>query len=334
MLEGLRLEEVREALRLLGVDVPTGRGESEHTRAGGKGSRTTALRALRDAFAQFGFVRHHLEQAPPVARAAFLRLLHDGSASVEELLGRGWWGRGMLPAPLDWLQRRAFVTVDDAGRVVVVREARDGYLATNQRPAAAQPEPGQQSIAALFDASDEPVAAQAAAGPAPSAARLAVEPAGAVVVCDDLDVLHRAIALERAGLRLIAPTVAVSPRSPAVVVRALREAGLPLIEDLQVAASSSQPALPGRVEQAVGPRAIRTLLDRAVKEQRQVRLDYFASSRGGVATDRVVDPWTFVDDLLTGWCHLRTAERTFAVDRIGRARLLPSVIIHYPPSET
>lgn len=311
MLEGLRLEEVREALRLLGVDVPTGRGEGERQVAGGRGSRTTALRALRDAFAQFGFVRHQLEQAPPVARAAFLRLLHDGSASVEELLGRGWWGRGMLPTPLDWLQRRALVTVDDAGRVVVVREARDGYLAAGRDAAGA----------------DVP------APTAPSAARLAVEPAGAVVVCDDLDVLHRAIALERAGLRLIAPTVAVSPRSPAVVVRALREAGLPLIEDLQVAANSSQPALPGRVEQAVGPRAIRTLLDRAVTEQRQVRLDYFASSRGGVATDRVVDPWTFVDDLLTGWCHLRTAERTFAVDRIGRARLLPSAITHHPPSE-
>jgi hypothetical protein len=295
MLERLRLEEVREALRLLGVDAPVG--------------RTTALRALRDAFAQFGFVRHQLEQAPPVARAAFLRLVHDGSTSVEDLLGRGWWGRGMLPEPLDWLQRRALVAVDDAGRVVAVRDARDGYLATGGGATSDDP-PGHGSVA-----------------------RLTVEPAGAVVVCDDLDVLHRAVALERAELRLIAPTVAVSPRSPAVVVRALREAGLPLIEDLQVAASSSQPALPDQIEQAVGPHAIRSLLDRAVDEQRQVRLDYFASSRGGVATDRVVDPWTFVDDLLTGWCHLRTAERTFAVDRIGRARLLPSTITHHPQPE-
>jgi uncharacterized protein YidB (DUF937 family) len=296
VLEDLRLEEVREALRLLGVDAPAG--------------RMTALRALRDAFAQFGFVRHQLEQAPPVARAAFLRLLHDGSTSVEDLLGRGWWGRGMLPEPLDWLQRRALVTVDDAGRVVATREARDGYLAKGGG-----------------DATPEEPSAPG------SVARLTVEPAGAVVVCDDLDVLHRAVALERAQLRLIAPTVAVSSRSPAMVVRALREAGLPLIEDLQVAASSSQPALPDQIEQAVGPQAIRSLLDRAVDEQRQVRLDYFASSRGGVATDRVVDPWTFVDDLLTGWCHLRTAERTFAVDRIGRARLLPSTITHHPQPE-
>jgi hypothetical protein len=293
VLEGLRLDEVREALRLLGVDAAAG--------------RTTALRALRDAFGQFGFVRHQLELAPPVARAAFLRLVHDGALPVEDLLGRGWWGRGQLPEPLDWLQRRALVAVDDAGRVVIVREARDGYLAAGGMTATAEKRP-----------------------PAAAVSRLTVEPAGAVVVCDDIDVLHRAVALERAALRLIAPTVAVSSRSPAMVVRALREAGLPLIEDLQVAASRSQPALPDRVEQAVGPQAIRALLDRAVGEQRQVRLDYFASSRGGVATDRVVDPWTFVDDLLTGWCHLRTAERTFAVDRIGRARLLPSAITHHP----
>lgn len=292
MLEHLRLDEIREALRLLGVDAPSG--------------RSTALRTLRDAFGQFGFVRHQLEQAPPVARSAFLRLLHDGALPVEDLLGRGWWGRGMLPAPLDWLQRRALITVDDAGRVVALQEAREAYLAAGGAVA-------------------EPAAARASGG-----ARLAVEPAGAVVVCDDIDVLHQAVALERAELRLIAPTVAVSPRSPAAVVRALREAALPLIEDLQVAASPSQPALPGRVEQAVGPHAIRTLLDRAVNEQRQVRLDYFASSRGGVATDRVVDPWRFVDDLLTGWCHLRTAERTFALDRIGRARLLPSALDHHP----
>lgn len=288
MLDRLRLEETREALRLLGVEAPTG--------------RTTALRALRETLAQFGFVRQQLEQAPPVARSAFLRLLHEGPLSVEQLLGRGWWARGTLPAPLDWLQRRAFVMVDDAGRVVAVREARDGYLAgAHDR---------------RDDADDEPL----------TAAHLSVEPAGAVVICEDADLLHRAVALAAGRLQLVAPTVAVSAGSPATVVRALREANLPLVEDLQVAASSSQPALPDRVEQAVGPQAIRALLMRAVAEERQVRLDYYASSRGGVATDRVVDPWRFVDDLLTGWCHLRTAERTFALDRIGRARMLPATI--------
>lgn len=297
MLDRLALDDVREALALLGIDAPSG--------------RTTALRALRDAFAQFGFVRHQLEQAPAPARAAFLRLLHEGPLAVEQLLGRGWWARGLLPSPLDWLQRRALVLVDDAGRVVAVDEAREGYLAGGRHPVA-------------------PAASPAVDVPG---ARLSVESAGAVVICQDADLLHRAVTLPSAKLRLVAPTVAVSPATPAGVVRALREANLPLVEDLQVAASSTQPALPDRVEQAVGPQAIRTLLERAVREERQVRLDYYASSRGGAATDRVIDPWRFVDDLLTGWCHLRTAERTFAVDRIGRARLLPETIGHRPAAD-
>lgn len=298
MLDRLALEDVREALSLLGIDPPSG--------------RTTALRELRDAFAGFGFVRQHLEQAPAPARAAFLRLLHEGPLAVEQLLGRGWWARGLLPAPLDWLQRRAFVLVDGAGRVVAVDEARQGYLGGGH----------ERSTAAV----------ERAASGTPTA-RLGVEPAGAVVICQDAELLHRAVTLTSAELRLVAPTVAVSPATPASVVRALREANLPLTEDLQVAASSRQPALPDRVEQAVGPQAIRTLLDRAVREERQVRLDYYASSRGGAATDRVVDPWRFVDDLLTGWCHLRTAERTFALDRIGRARLLPAAISHQHPAD-
>lgn len=291
LLDRLPLDDVREALGLLGVDAPSG--------------RTSALRTLRETLTRLGLVRQHLEQAPPVARGAFLRLLHEGPLSVEHLLGRGWWARGLLPSPLDWLQRRAFVAVDDTGRVAAVREAREGYLSTARLP--------------LDDMASEPSQATA---------QLSVEPAGAVVVCEDVDLLHRAVALT-SGLQLIAPTVAVSAASPATVVRALREANLPLIEDLQVAANASQPALPDRVEQAVGPQAIRALLARAVDEGRQVRLDYYASSRGGVATDRVVDPWRFVDDLLTGWCHLRTAERTFALDRIGRARMLPSSITHH-----
>jgi hypothetical protein len=295
VLDRLRPDEVREALALLGVAAPAG--------------RPLALRELRAALGRFGFVRHLLDQAPVGARAAFVRLVHDGPLPVEQLLGRGWWGRGLLPEPLDWLQRRALVAVDDAGRVVAVTEARDAYLA----------EAGTRA----------PPASDHTAG----SERLTVESAGAVVLCEDTGLLHRAVAHEAAQLRLVAPTVAVSARSPAAVVRALRQAALPLVEDLQVSASASQPALPDRVEQAVGPRAIRALLARAVTEERQVRLDYYASSRGGVATDRVVDPWTFADDLLTGWCHLRTAERTFAIDRIGRARLLPSAVRHRPGTD-
>ncbi|HEY8340124.1 MAG TPA: WYL domain-containing protein, partial [Egibacteraceae bacterium] len=129
--------------------------------------------------------------------------------------------------------------------------------------------------------------------------------------------------------RAVAPTVAVSSRSPGAVAAALRRAGVRLDDDTAVAATVDRP-LPGTAEDAVGPRAIRELLQRAVSEQRQVRLRYFASSRGGAATERVVDPWSFRDDLLRGWCHLREGERTFAVDRIGHARLLATPVEHRP----
>ena len=113
-----------------------------------------------------------------------------------------------------------------------------------------------------------------------------------------------------------------------------RRDGEPRDPDLHtpVAAATADPALPlpGVEEQAVGPRAIRRLLQRALEEGRQVRLEYYASSRGGQATERVVDPWTFDDDLLRGWCHLRADQRAFAVDRIGRARLLTTARVEEP----
>jgi hypothetical protein len=280
-------EVVREALRLLGdPDPPAHRG--------------AAQRALRARLAGYGTVRSALERAPEAAREAFARLAHDGPAPVEELLGRGWWGRGMLPPPLDWLQRRALVGIGDDGLVHATAEAREGYL---------------ELTLALPEADGEDVAQG-----------VRVEPAGSVVVAPTPGLLDRAVGTSAAALRAVSPTVAVSPRSPGVVSAALRAAGVRLDGDALVEASASSPALPGTSEQAVGPRAVRALLERAVAEGRQVRLQYYASSRGGAATDRVVDPWAFADDLLRGYCHLRAGERTFAVDRVGKALLLPSPI--------
>ncbi|MDP8978415.1 MAG: WYL domain-containing protein, partial [Actinomycetota bacterium] len=104
-----------------------------------------------------------------------------------------------------------------------------------------------------------------------------------------------------------------------------------LREHAVVPAAADAPALPGVAEDAVGPRAVRSLVRRGLEDGRQLRLWYFASSRGGAATDRVVDPWAFDGDLLRGYCHLRTGERTFAVDRIGHARLLPDPVDHPGP---
>ncbi len=151
-----------------------------------------------------------------------------------------------------------------------------------------------------------------------------------MVVVGAPEALHRVLTAPGAGLRGVAPTVAVSDKGPAAVSAALRAAGVDLAAEA-VAAEVGAPALPLVAEEAVGPRAVRALLERAVEDGRQVRLRYFASSRGGAATDRVVDPWSFRDDLLRGWCHLRVDERTFALDRIGLAHLLPSPVDHPAP---
>lgn len=292
--DALRHQEVREALRLLGGgEAPIHRG--------------AALRQLRELLTAPGAVRSALDHAPEGAEAAFARLAQEGPAPVDDLLGRGWWGHGTLPPPLDWLQVRGLVMVGEDGLVHAVAEACEGFAKLTL---------------------DLPVA-QDTAGTSPGPLR--VEEARSVVIGLTPAALDRALAVPTAGLRAIAPTVAVSHRSPAVVAAALRGAGVALAEDAVVAAQPGEPALPTATEEAVGPRPVRALLERALAESRQVRLEYFASSRGGAATDRVVDPWSFRDDLLRGYCHLRSSERTFAVDRIGRARLLPSPIEHPAP---
>lgn len=281
----LGLDRIREALRLLGAAHPP-----DH--------RAAAQRCLRELLRGQGTVRSALEQAPDGARAAFVQLAEDGATSVEQLLGRGWWGHGSLPPPLDWLQHRALVHVSDSGLVSAVDEAREGFsdLTLPLEPVPQEPKP------------------------------LRVEAAGCVVIAPQPGLLDRALTVAEAGLRTLAPTVAVSLRPPEAVNAALRSAGVRLAEDETVAVAPGEPALPGTAEDAVGPRAIRALLERGVEERRQVRLEYYASSRGGAATERTVDPWDFRDDLLRGYCHLRQGERSFALDRIGHARLLPSAV--------
>lgn len=290
--------QVRQALYALDIEPPT--------------QRAAGVRALREAFAAYGTVKGLVDDAPDEARAAFVDLAHHGPRSVEDLLGRGWWGHGTLPPPLDWLQQRGLVAAGDDGLVHAVAEARAAF-AEQALPLPDAPETNAPEEAT----SDEGVR---------------IEEAGCVLVASQPAALDRALTVTDAELRAVAPTVAVSPKPAAAVGTALRAAGVRLTDDTLVAANPGEPALPDAAEEAVGPRAVRTLLGRAVAEKRQVWLHYFASSRGGAATERVVDPWAFAEDLLRGHCHLRRGERTFAVDRIGRARLLPSGLDHPAPT--
>lgn len=285
--DDLGAEDVRDAMRLLGLDD----GGAVHA----------SRRSLRDHLTAPGMVAELIDRAPAGAPEAFRTVAVDGAASVEDLLHRGWAGVGRLPEPLDWLQRRALVIVGGEGLVHATDEARHGWATlTFDLP---EPTPVDETP-------------------------LMIEEARTVVVAPSQAALDRACAVPGAALRAVAATVAVSERPPAVVQAALESAGAAVSAAHGVRVAEGEMTLLGAEEEAVGPRAIRGLLQRALEEERQVRIEYFASSRGGQATERVVDPWVFSDDLLRGYCHLREDERAFALDRIGRARLLGTHVAH------
>lgn len=286
---------VGEALALLGVrDAPA--------------HRAAAARRLRDVLGDHRTVRDLLEEASAAGRDAFVRLATSGPARVEDLADRGWPGRGTLPAPLDWLQRRALVAVGGDGRVHAVDEARRAYAAPT------------------LDL--EEAAPAAAAEPAPTPEAI-VHPARSVVVAA-ADTIDRLCGDDDLGLEAISDTVAIGDADADVVRSALRRAGVRLLGEEAVVVDARAPTLPTAPERAVGPKQVRSLLDRAVEQRRQVWLRYHTSSRGGATTERVVDPWSLAEDLLVGWCHLRRDERTFAVGRIGEAVLLADEIAHGP----
>ncbi len=96
-------------------------------------------------------------------------------------------------------------------------------------------------------------------------------------------------------------------------------------------------AAQGRADPRVDPGAdpvvddgsrFRPLLDRAVADQRQVRLTYYVPSRDE-RSDRVVDPRGVVrahaHDYLDAYCHSAEAPRLFRLDRIFDAELLEHV---------
>ncbi|MGN6252086.1 MAG: helix-turn-helix transcriptional regulator [Marmoricola sp.] len=71
----------------------------------------------------------------------------------------------------------------------------------------------------------------------------------------------------------------------------------------------------------------REALERAVAEDRQVRLTYFVPSRDET-TERVVDPLVVQDQdgqtYLDAWCHLVDGRRLFRLDRVDEVEVLES----------
>ncbi|MEX0427073.1 helix-turn-helix transcriptional regulator [Nocardioides sp. DS6] len=78
---------------------------------------------------------------------------------------------------------------------------------------------------------------------------------------------------------------------------------------------------------------LRTTLERAVADRRQVRLRYWVPSRDE-ESERVVDPRGVVThqgvDYLDAWCHSAEAPRSFRLDRIGALEVLDAPITTAP----
>jgi proteasome accessory factor C len=74
-----------------------------------------------------------------------------------------------------------------------------------------------------------------------------------------------------------------------------------------------------------GPRQHLDLLQTALKDRKQVSVEYFSASRGELTT-RAVDPWGLIAALgrgyLVGWDHLSNDERMFRTDRIKKVTVL------------
>ena len=79
--------------------------------------------------------------------------------------------------------------------------------------------------------------------------------------------------------------------------------------------------------------ATRELLTTAVRERRQVQIDYYVPARDE-STARVVDPLRLVsaqgNDYLEAWCHSAEGQRLFRVDRISGAEALGTPVEEHP----
>jgi proteasome accessory factor C len=120
-----------------------------------------------------------------------------------------------------------------------------------------------------------------------------------------------------------------------VALRALRE-GSPaasrevvdrvLVKLEEATASSTPTVLEAHLTRShTDEAATRVTLEKAIADDRQVRLDYYVPSRDET-TDRVVDPLAVLQReghaYLDAWCHLASARRTFRLDRIDAVEVL------------
>jgi len=129
-----------------------------------------------------------------------------------------------------------------------------------------------------------------------------------------------------------------------VALRALRdgsdEAVRPIVDrtlNKLEAAAGDGAALAGQVDVHLAPEeaavgALRDRLAQAVRDRRQVRIDYYVPTRDE-STERVVDPLRVVtaegNTYLEAWCHLAEDTRLFRLDRINTAEVLDTPVAEH-----
>ena len=81
--------------------------------------------------------------------------------------------------------------------------------------------------------------------------------------------------------------------------------------------------------QSAATAELRERLSGAVRDRRQVRIDYYVPARDE-STARVVDPIRLVtaqgNDYLDAWCHLAEDQRLFRLDRVSSADVLDTAV--------
>jgi proteasome accessory factor C len=126
-----------------------------------------------------------------------------------------------------------------------------------------------------------------------------------------------------------------------VALRALRDGSTPPVRPIVdrtlgklEAAAGDGAAVAAQVDlHLTGPSPavaeLRERLNAAVRDRRQVRIDYYVPARDE-STARVVDPIRLVtaegNDYLDAWCHLAEDQRLFRLDRISSADVLDTEV--------
>jgi proteasome accessory factor C len=156
--------------------------------------------------------------------------------------------------------------------------------------------------------------------------------ADGVIRVSNADYLARPLRLTTAEatavmVALLAMRGGASDETRAIVDRVLAK--------LQAAAAGTAPVAvePGGETEQSALATLRSDLERATRERRQVRLTYWVPARDE-ETRRVVDPHAVVSvrgaSYLDAWCHSAEDGRMFRLDRIHRAEVLDSPITHEP----